>query len=84
MKKVIDLCVEGAKVIDICVEGDKLVEQGTAGVYNKAVKGVKVNKGTSHFFILFSSLISRYSPLGIAFPTCVSVNNTVCHFSPLE
>jgi methionine aminopeptidase len=20
---------------------------------------------------------------GIAFPTCVSVNNTVCHFSPL-
>lgn len=20
---------------------------------------------------------------GIAFPTCISVNNTVCHFSPL-
>lgn len=20
---------------------------------------------------------------GVAFPTCVSVNNTVCHFSPL-
>lgn len=22
--------------------------------------------------------------LGIAFPTCVSVNNCVCHFSPLK
>jgi methionine aminopeptidase len=21
---------------------------------------------------------------GIAFPTCVSVNNTICHFSPLK
>ena len=20
---------------------------------------------------------------GVAFPTCISVNNTVCHFSPL-
>jgi hypothetical protein len=37
--------VEGAKVLDICVEGDKLIEQGTGAVYNKAVKGVKVQKG---------------------------------------
>ncbi|KAJ7274313.1 peptidase M24, structural domain-containing protein [Mycena haematopus] len=64
MKKLIELSVEGAKVIDLCVEGDKLIEAGTAGVYNKSVKGVKVNKG-------------------LAFPTCVSVNNTVAHFSPL-
>ena len=27
---------------------------------------------------------SRHLPPGIAFPTCVSVNNTVAHFSPLE
>ena len=46
IKKVIELSVEGAKIIDICVEGDKLLEQGTAAVYNKAVKGVKVPKGT--------------------------------------
>ncbi|KAL0954512.1 hypothetical protein HGRIS_003479 [Hohenbuehelia grisea] len=65
MKKLIDLCVEGAKVLDICVEGDKLIEQGTGAVYNKAIKGVKVQKG-------------------VAFPTCVSVNNAVAHFSPLE
>ncbi|KAF9073459.1 peptidase M24, structural domain-containing protein [Rhodocollybia butyracea] len=64
MKKLIELCVEGATVLDLCVEGDKLLEQGTAAVYNKPVKGVKVLKG-------------------VAFPTCVSVNNTVSHFSPL-
>jgi len=63
-KKLLDLCVEGAVVIDLCIEGDKLLEQGTGLVYNKAVKGVKVNKG-------------------VAFPTCISVNNAVAHFSPL-
>lgn len=45
MKKLIDLCVEGAKVLDICVEGDRLLEEGTGAVYNKSVKGVKVAKG---------------------------------------
>ncbi|EIW57591.1 proliferation-associated protein 1 [Trametes versicolor FP-101664 SS1] len=64
-KKLIALAVEGAKVIDLCVEGDKLLEQGTGGVYNKSVKGVKVSKG-------------------IAFPTSISVNNTVAHFSPVD
>ncbi|KAI0077928.1 proliferation-associated protein 1 [Panus rudis PR-1116 ss-1] len=64
MKKLVELSVEGAKVLDICVEGDKLIEQGTAAVYNKPVKGAKVSKG-------------------LAFPTSVSVNNCVAHFSPL-
>ena len=45
-KKLIELSVEGAKIIDLCVEGDKLIEQGTGAVYNKAVKGVRVTKGT--------------------------------------
>ncbi|KAL4252288.1 peptidase M24 family protein [Abortiporus biennis] len=64
IKKLIPLCVEGAKVLDICIEGDKLIEEGTGAVYNKAVKGVKVTKG-------------------LAFPTSISVNNCVAHFSPL-
>jgi len=64
VKKLVTLCVEGAKILDICVEGDKLIEEGTGAVYNKSVKGVKVAKG-------------------LAFPTCVSVNNCVAHFSPL-
>ncbi|KAF8920414.1 peptidase M24, structural domain-containing protein [Mucidula mucida] len=64
IKKLIELSVEGAKILDLCIEGDKLLEQGTAAVYNKAVKGAKVAKG-------------------IAFPTCISINNAVAHFSPL-
>ncbi|OAX42485.1 proliferation-associated protein 1 [Rhizopogon vinicolor AM-OR11-026] len=64
MKKLIALCVEGAKIIDLCIEGDKFIEEGTGGVYNKPVKGVKTIKG-------------------LAFPTSISVNNTVAHFSPL-
>ena len=45
VKKLVSLCVEGAKILDICVEGDKLIEEGTGAVYNKSVKGVKVPKG---------------------------------------
>ena len=45
--QLIKKAVEGAKVIDLCIEGDKLIEEGTGAVYNKAVKGVKVLKGTS-------------------------------------
>lgn len=64
LKKLVELCVEGANVLQLCEEGDKLVEAGTGAVYNKAVKGVKV-------------------PKGLAFPTSISVNNCVAHFTPL-
>ncbi|KAH7106278.1 proliferation-associated protein 1 [Auriculariales sp. MPI-PUGE-AT-0066] len=64
IKKVIELCVEGANVLEVCQEGDKLLESGTAAVYNKTTKGVKI-------------------PKGIAFPTSISVNNCVAHFTPL-
>ena len=47
IKKVIESSVEGAKVVDLCIEGDRLLEQGTGAVFNKSVKGVKVNKGAS-------------------------------------
>jgi len=50
MKKLIAICVEGAKIIDLCIEGDKFIEEGTGGVYNKAVKGVKMSKGASDIF----------------------------------
>ena len=45
MKKLVGLCMEGAKVLDLCIQGDELIEQATAAVYNKTVKGVKVGKG---------------------------------------
>lgn len=43
----IESSVEGAKVVDLCIEGDRLLEQGTGAVFNKSIKGVKVNKGAS-------------------------------------
>ena len=58
MKKLVELCVEGAKVLDLCVEGDKLLEQGTGAVYNKAVKGVKVSKGVSCILFFRLSLLT--------------------------
>jgi hypothetical protein len=46
MKKLVELCAEGAKIFDLCVKGDEMIEKATAAVYNKSVKGVKIAKGT--------------------------------------
>ena len=82
MKQVIGLCVEGTKILDICIKGDELIEAGTGAVYNKSVKGVKVTKGMC---LMPSYTIEQllYDNVGLAFPTCISVNNAVAHFSPL-
>lgn len=76
MKKIIDLSVEGAKVIDLCVEGDKLLEQGTGAVYNKPVKGVKVNKGA--YFIPFFSFFFFFFRLAeapvVVFVACCAIS----------
>lgn len=81
MKKLVILCVKGAKVLDLCIQGDELIEQATAGVYNKAVKGVKVGKGAYLCYCPFWHHNKRTK--GLAFPTSISVNNAVAHFSPL-
>lgn len=60
MKKLIELCVEGAKIIDLCIEGDKFIEEGTGGVYNKAVKGVKMGKGASDHFYVFETMFMTF------------------------
>lgn len=61
-KKLVELCVEGANILELCVEGDKLLDQGTSGVYNKAVKGVKVAKGTSFiFFVRLNAILTTTS-----------------------
>jgi methionine aminopeptidase len=98
VKGLVELCVEGANILDLCVEGDKLIEEGTGAVYNKSVKGVKVSKGShpsfvstrypkpdDRFWFTFNTTIPSLPPncAGLAFPTCISVNNCVAHFSPL-
>jgi hypothetical protein len=60
MKKLIELCVEGAKIIDLCIEGDKFIEEGTGGVYNKAVKGVKMSKGASDLIYVVGMLFMTF------------------------
>jgi len=52
------LSVEGIKVVDLCTEGDRLLERGTGAVFNKPIKGVKVNKGVS-----FSTFFFLYDPV---------------------
>jgi methionine aminopeptidase len=88
LKELIKLAVDGAKVLDLCIKGDELIEQGTGAVYNKNVKGAKVPKGAPRSAIYPTAFRFLYSShqiysLGIAFPTCISVNNVVAHFSPL-
>jgi hypothetical protein len=60
MKKLIALCVEGAKIIDLCIQGDKFIEEGTGGVYNKPVKGVKTSKGASYITCGFESMYTTF------------------------
>lgn len=71
--------MEGAKVLELCEEGDKLIEAGTAAVYNKGTKGVKIPKGTFAGYLYCVS----HCTAGLAFPTSISVNNCVGHFTPL-
>lgn len=41
-------------MVDLCTEGDRLLEQGAGAVFNKPIKGVKVNKGVSFSTFFFS------------------------------
>jgi len=67
-------CVAGARVIDICKFGDGIITQCCATVYQTKPKSNNKGKG------------AKEKPMekGIAFPTCVSVNELICHVSPLD
>lgn len=38
----------------------------------------------SHLLVLFHQVDGKPVPKGIAFPTSVSINNNICHVSPLK
>ena len=78
----IDACVEGAKVLDLCQLGDQMILEETRKVFKKEKE---MKKGQYIYIYIYHgvTLFLMYY-LGIAFPTCVSVNNCVCHFSPLK
>ncbi|CAA7398205.1 unnamed protein product [Spirodela intermedia] len=67
LQLVISECKPKAKIVDLCEKGDSFIREQAGNMY-KNVKEKNVKKK-----------IER----GVAFPTCISVNNTVCHFSPL-
>jgi methionine aminopeptidase len=60
------------QVMDACVDGAKIIDLcqlGDSLIIEETAKVFKREKEMKK---------------GIAFPTCVSVNNCVCHFSPLK
>jgi len=62
------------KLVELCVEGAK--------VYDLCVEGDKlIDAGTSSVYT--KSVKGAKIAKGLAFPTCISVNNVVSHFSPL-
>ena len=65
LEGVVQQCTAGADVKDICTFGDTVIGSLTAGIYQKKVNGVAVEKGC-------------------AFPTCISLNECLCHNSPLS
>ncbi|KAL4064408.1 proliferation-associated protein 1 [Scleroderma citrinum] len=61
-------------LISLCVEGVKIIDLCTEG--DKLIE-----EGTG---AVYNKLVKGVKTnKGIAFPTCISVNNTVAHFSPL-
>jgi len=71
LQKVIEACVPDADICTLCEMGDKIMEEETGKLYNKKVK---VKDGE----------VGKKVEKGVAFPTCVSVNDILGHYSPLK
>ena len=71
--QVAEKCVVGAKVHDICLFGDQLINDQVEPMYRNRVAIPGAKEDTA----------GRIIEKGVAFPTCISVNNVVCHMSPL-
>lgn len=78
LEAVIAACVEGADAAVLCDLGDEIMMTETGKLYNKA-KG-PVEKGKDPKDPKSRKKIEK----GIAFPTCISINEIVGHFSPLK
>lgn len=67
LSRVIAECKSGANVLALCQMGDEVVSEKTGAVYNKPVM-IKGEK----------TKVEK----GIAFPTCISINNVLGNFCP--
>jgi len=71
LQAVLEACKEDADVYELCVLGDGIMMEETGKLYNKKIKG----KGDEK---------DKKIEKGISFPTCISVNEFVGHFSPMN
>eukprot|EP00928_Gymnodinium_smaydae_P053750 TRINITY_DN37677_c0_g1_i1.p1 TRINITY_DN37677_c0_g1~~TRINITY_DN37677_c0_g1_i1.p1 ORF type:complete len:395 (+),score=129.69 TRINITY_DN37677_c0_g1_i1:71-1255(+) len=71
LQAVVEACVHEADICTLCEMGDKIMETETGKLYNKKEKKDGQEQG-------------RKIEKGVAFPTCVSVNEIVGHFSPFK
>lgn len=74
LKEVIAAVKDGAEVGQLCDLGDKLVVEKTSKIFKK-------EKDVTKACIIYLFIINLQ---GIAMPTCISVDNCICHFSPLR
>merc|ERR1712087_298752 len=77
LQKVCEACAVDADVATLCEMGDKILEEETGKLYNKKDKKAGDKKAGD-------KAGGRKIEKGIAFPTCISVNELVGHFSPLK
>ena len=73
-------CLASASVRDLCMLGDRRLTEETSKAFKKDKKITKVRDKHS-CNTAFQYDVSLFQ--GIAFPTCLSVNHAICHFSPL-
>ena len=79
------MCVAGASVREICAKCDERVEEETAKVKLQFRK-IDLCRSASISYPMFFQAFKKDKKVqkGIAFPCCVSVNNCICHFSPMN
>lgn len=73
LQAVVDGCIDGADIATLCELGDNIMTEETGKLYNKKKGGDDKEKAKA-----------KKMEKGIAFPTCISVNEVVGHFSPLK
>lgn len=95
LKMVVEAAVAGASVLSLCEKGDSFIMEEIGKIFKKEKEMKKGQQlatfhltfDTSFTLVFYASAPSSFnvgSFAGIAFPTCLSVNNCVCHFSPVK
>ena len=77
-------CVPNTSSVEICQLGDKRLLEETSKVFKKEKNMKKGTSNECNKIKLKNNISMLFLTTGISFPTCVSSNNCICHFSPLK